>query len=41
MSGIPIIETLYSETYKRINVAGIFGGIIAGGSRGNRLFRRT
>ncbi|HEY7757480.1 MAG TPA: hypothetical protein VIA08_04545 [Nitrososphaeraceae archaeon] len=31
MSGIPIIETLYSETYKRINVAGIFGGIIAGG----------
>lgn len=31
MSGIPVIETVYSESYKRINVAGIFGGIIPGG----------
>lgn len=31
MSGLPRIESKYSETYKRINVAGIFGGILPGG----------
>jgi hypothetical protein len=31
MSGIPRIETGYSNTYKRIHVAGIFGGILPGG----------
>jgi hypothetical protein len=31
MSGIPRIQTGYSDTYKRINVAGIFGGILPGG----------
>jgi hypothetical protein len=31
MSGVPEIESVYSLTYKRINVAGMFGGIVAGG----------
>jgi hypothetical protein len=31
MSGIPRIQSGYSDTYKRINVAGIFGGILPGG----------
>jgi len=31
MSNIPIIHSEYSSTYKRINVAGIFGGIVPGG----------
>lgn len=31
MSGLPDIQAEYSENYRRINVAGIFGGIIAGG----------
>lgn len=31
MSGIPEIETEYSNSFKRINVAGMFGGIVAGG----------
>lgn len=31
MSGMPEIESEYSPTYKRINVAGIFGGIAGGG----------
>jgi hypothetical protein len=31
MSELPDIKAEYSENYRRINVAGIFGGIIAGG----------
>lgn len=31
MSGIPEIESEYSPSYKRINVAGILGGIVPGG----------
>lgn len=31
MSGLPEITAEYSSTYKRINVAGLFGGIVAGG----------
>src|SRR5215216_4163527 len=31
MSNIPVIRSDYSSTYKRINVAGIFGGIVPGG----------
>lgn len=31
MSGLPEFESTYSPTYKRINVAGMFGGIVAGG----------
>jgi hypothetical protein len=31
MSGFPNIETVYSETYKRVNVAGMFGGIAGSG----------
>ena len=31
MSGIPEIESEYSPTYKRINVAGMFGGILPSG----------
>lgn len=31
MSGLPEIKSDYSQTYKRIHVAGIFGGILPGG----------
>jgi len=31
MSGIPDIQTEYSEIYRKIIVTGIFGGIIPGG----------
>jgi hypothetical protein len=31
MSGVPEIETNYSENYKRVNVGGVFGGISPGG----------
>jgi hypothetical protein len=31
MSDIPVIRSEYSPTYKRVNVSGIFGGIIPGG----------
>jgi hypothetical protein len=31
MSGLPEIEAENSPTYKRINVAGIYGGIVPGG----------
>lgn len=31
MSGVPKFQSEYSSTYKRINVTGIFGGIIPGG----------
>jgi len=31
VSNIPEIKTEYANTYKKINVAGIFGGIISGG----------
>ena len=31
MSGVPEIETKESDSYKRINVAGMFGGIFPGG----------
>ena len=31
MSGIPKIQSKYAESYRRIPVAGIVGGILAGG----------
>ena len=31
MSGIPRIQSGYSDTYKRISVAGMFGGVMPGG----------
>ncbi len=31
MSHLPDFKSEYSETYKKINVAGVFGGLLAGG----------
>lgn len=31
MSGEPEIESIYSDEYRRINVAGVVGGILVGG----------
>ena len=31
MSGMPEFESEYSPAYRRINVAGMFGGVMAGG----------
>lgn len=31
MSGIPRIESKYSEGYRRVNVSGVLGGVLPGG----------